>query len=187
MSCHFLPSLGNSIGNSSQSASAITTPSDRRDRQLNYKKAVVSSVHTIDCRCLYKILMKLEIPFRGTQMKSIRHRFIRLLFENSCRLSPDYEMIIGYIRDNLGRYISLHDSRQLVLYCSLFGSTQFFTSPTNEEILRVIKSCPLSVPPFVNFKRWSRDVKRLESHPMVGEVNRVSESGFQIFVIYCAC
>mmetsp|Transcript_4020 Transcript_4020/g.7312 ORF Transcript_4020/g.7312 Transcript_4020/m.7312 type:complete len:339 (+) Transcript_4020:152-1168(+) len=165
----FLPSVTSYDGISSQSmvSSSITTASHRRERQLNYKKGVVSSVHHIECRLLYRVLMKIEIPFRGLKMKSNRHRFIKLLYENACSSSPDYESIIGFIKQNLGLYISLHDARQLLLYTALFGKrSEIFGIPPLEDTLRVIKTCPLSVPPFINFKKWSKDVKRLESRPV---------------------
>lgn len=60
-----------------------------------------------------------------------------------------------------------------MLYSALFGPTDICDIPTNEDTIRVIKSCPLSVPPFVNFKKWSRDVKRLEAHPLSVDISKV--------------
>lgn len=158
----FLPS----IYNSSQSlTSTIISSHDRRERRLNYEKTQVNSVHHIECRCLYRVLMKIELPFRGPRMKNLRHRFIRLLYETACSHQMGYTSIIDFVKLHLGLYISLTDSRQLVLYSAIFGPTHahdFFSPPSHEDIRRVINSCPLSVPPFVHFKKWSADVKELE-------------------------
>ena len=118
--------------------------------------------------------MKIEIPFRGAQKKSLRHRFVKLLYEAARSREPNYTAIIRYVQQHLGLYVSLIDTRQLVLYSALFGATDYFNSPTNEEILHIIHSCPLTVPPFIHFKKWSRDVKRLENNPLSAAITKVS-------------
>jgi hypothetical protein len=177
---NFLPYISanssQSVTSYSSSSSIISSASDRRGRQLNYKKTQINSVQHIECRCLYRVLMKIEIPFRGVQKKNLRHRFIKLLYETARSREPNYTAIIAYIQQHLGLYISLMDTRQLVLYSALFGTTDHSNDPTNEEIVRVIKRCPLTVPPFVNFKRWSKDVKRLENNLQAGDITKVTRT-----------
>jgi hypothetical protein len=118
--------------------------------------------------------MKIEIPLRGHKMTRLRHMFIKLIFEAACSPEPDYEAIIGFIKEHLGLYISLSDARQLALYAFLFGNTDIYSVPTTQDFYHVIKHCPISVPSFVNFKKWSKDVKRLENKPLSAEVTKVS-------------
>lgn len=126
--------------------------------------------------------MKIEIPFRGIAMKNLRHRFIKLLYENACKVEPDYTKLIHFVKVHIGLCISLPDTRQLVLYSSLFGVTENFCAPNAEDTLRVIKSCPLAVPPFINFKKWSRDVKRMEGNPLSADVTKVKEDILMLFI-----
>ena len=165
-----LPSV---TSNSIATSSAITTPFDRRERQINYKKTIASTVHRINCRCLYRVLMKIEIPFRGANMKTIRHRFIKILYENSFKDDPDYAGLITFIKQHLGLYVSIFDVRQLVLYSALFGDRNKLTPPSNNEIREVIKRCPLAVPPFTFYNKWSKDLKKLEKKPFSEDLMKV--------------
>jgi hypothetical protein len=106
--------------------------------------------------------MRLEKPLRRS--KTMRHRFIRSLFQAACDPEVDYNTIVRWLKLNYKVCVTVAEVRQLVLYCGLFGQTDSLL-PMKETVRYVLKHCVMSVPRLHMFKRWCKDVKRLERCP----------------------
>mmetsp|Transcript_6383 Transcript_6383/g.10459 ORF Transcript_6383/g.10459 Transcript_6383/m.10459 type:complete len:440 (+) Transcript_6383:50-1369(+) len=140
---------------------------DRVVRTNNYRRLLLNRKGKIDCKVLYRTIMRLEKPLRRS--RTLRHRFIRLLYQAACDPSIDYNTINSWLKTNYHVFITVVEVRQLVLYSGLFGDTGA-VSPPNATVRYVLKHCVMSVPRLHLFKRWCVDVKRLQSSPDSKEV-----------------
>lgn len=135
---------------------------DRVHRTENYRRVLLNRKGKVDCKVLYRTIMRLEKPLRRSKTK--RHKFIRHLFTAACNPEIDYNTIVDWLKDNYKVCVTVAEVRQLVLYCGIFGNTDNVL-PRNENVRSVLKHCVMSVPRLHMYKRWCKDVKRLEKFP----------------------
>ena len=135
---------------------------DRMVRTANYRRVLLNRKGKVDCKALYRTIMRLEKPLRRS--KARRHRFIRQLFTAACNPEIDYNTIVHWLKANYKISVTVVEVRQLVLYSGIFGETDD-VNPPNSIVRYVLKHCVMSVPRLHMFKRWCKDVKRLEKFP----------------------
>ena len=134
---------------------------DRTVRTKNYRRTLLNRKGRVDCKVLYRTIMKLEKPLRRS--KSARHRFVRILFQAACDPQYDYDAIVQWLKANLRMCLTPVEVRQLVLYSGIFGNTD--ESPSKTQVQYVLKHCVMSVPRLHMYKKWCKDIKRLEKFP----------------------
>jgi len=134
------------------------TPEEKHKR---YVLLLVNSVNTINCAILYRALMKVERAVGDN--KRAKHILARLVYTESCAPEHNYDNILAHLKEHMGVFLSIPEARQLVLYAGLFAPTDT-SPPKRDDVILVCKKMQMRVPPLFYYKRWCRDVKRLEAN-----------------------
>lgn len=134
----------------------------RIDRAKNYRRLLLYRSGNVECKLLYRAMTKIEKPLRRDKVR--RQDFVLMLYRAACDPSIDYMTVVKWLKDTYRLCLSEAEVRQLVLYCGIFGPTDN-VKPSSRARRYVLKNCVMSVPRLHMFKRWCKDVKRLESCP----------------------
>lgn len=166
--------------------SSVNRPTSAIERTELYKRLLVDSVSRVHCPTLYRALCKLEKAFRDN--RKARYACAKMLYLAAVRGEFDSDDIQEHLRNHLSIFVSSAESRQLVLYGGLFSSHNLGTAKIivdeikaapdmdaaaatasaaanafQEDMRMCVKGMQLSVPPLYCYKKWCKDVKKLES------------------------